>query len=145
MSNQNLNRIERFFATATTAAKRNFMQAYMNDLNLYSPDMQPADPTRWVGAPGVLGVWHSRTHIATAWQENSDQLICRLSVNRAAIDPKTGSFLGGISWDELYLIKNQCGFMNLDAVEVYPAADKLVNVANMRHLWILKNPLPFSL
>ena len=30
------------------------------------------------------------------------------------------------------------------AVEVFPADDQVVNVANMRHLWVLPEPLPFA-
>jgi hypothetical protein len=31
-----------------------------------------------------------------------------------------------------------------DAVEVYPPAGDVVNVANMRHLWVLRDRLPFA-
>lgn len=62
--------------------------------------------------------------------------IARLSINRTAI---TGTrWQDGISWDELQRIKNECGFANHDAVEVFPTADTVVNVANMRHLWVVE-------
>lgn len=65
----------------------------------------------------------------------------RLSINRTSIN-ENGDYLDGITWDELFGIKNKIGFADCDAVEVYPAEKDLTNVANMRHLWIVEN-LPF--
>lgn len=61
----------------------------------------------------------------------------RVSVNRTMINDY-GEFLDGITWDDLFRIKNEIGFADNDAVEVYPAQTDLTNVANIRHLWILK-------
>ncbi len=47
-------------------------------------------------------------------------------------------------WDELQRIKSECGYGNTDAIEIYPADDDVVNVANMRHLWILDSRIPFA-
>jgi hypothetical protein len=66
----------------------------------------------------------------------------RISVNRAEIDDK-GDWLQGISWDTLMEIKRQIGYGDFDAVEVYPKDKDVVNVANMRHLFILDEPLDF--
>ena len=46
----------------------------------------------------------------------------------------------GISWDELQEIKNALGYHNMWLVECYPPEKDLVNVANMRHLFLLKEP-----
>lgn len=43
----------------------------------------------------------------------------------------------GISWDDLQWIKGAAGYRDREAVEVYPRDGDVVNVANMRHLWIL--------
>jgi hypothetical protein len=53
----------------------------------------------------------------------------------------------GLTWDELYETKNVLGFADFEAVEIYPRVDMLVNVANMRHLWLLPNgrTMPFGL
>lgn len=40
-------------------------------------------------------------------------------------------------------IKRQLGYGDFDAVEVYPKDNDVVNVANIRHLFILNEPLPF--
>jgi hypothetical protein len=65
----------------------------------------------------------------------------RLSISRTSIN-ENGDYLDGITWDELFEIKNKVGFADCDAVEVYPAEKDLTFVTNMRHLWIVEN-LPF--
>lgn len=42
----------------------------------------------------------------------------------------------GITWDELYQVKELCGFAECEAVEIYPERGRLVNYASMRHLWV---------
>ena len=68
--------------------------------------------------------------------------IARLSVCRTEI--KGSRWSDGISWDELQEIKNSCGYADCDAVEIYPCDEDVVNVANMRHLWIMRDPIPFA-
>lgn len=43
----------------------------------------------------------------------------------------------GISWDDLAWLKDAAGYADREAVELYPRTGDVVNVANMRHLWIL--------
>lgn len=45
----------------------------------------------------------------------------------------------GISWDDLQKIKSDLGFGHRDAVEIYPKDKDIVNVANMRHLFVLSD------
>lgn len=66
----------------------------------------------------------------------------RLSVNRTSL--AGDRWQDGISWDELQRIKAECGYQHCDAVEVYPAVGDEVNVANMRHLWVLREKLAFA-
>ena len=66
----------------------------------------------------------------------------RLSINRTTFI--NGDWEAGISWDELMHIKIALGYDKFDAVEVYPPIEDVVYVANMRHLWILPDPLPFT-
>ena len=51
-----------------------------------------------------------------------------------------GSWADNISWDELHLVKSAIGYGDIFAVEIYPKNCDIVNVANMRHLWLIKNP-----
>jgi hypothetical protein len=68
--------------------------------------------------------------------------IVRLSVNRTALSGDR--WTDGISWEELQRLKAECGYASRDAVEVFPAERDVVNVANMRHLWVLRQPLEFA-
>ena len=47
----------------------------------------------------------------------------------------------GIAWDDLQRLKRECGYGDADAIEVFPADADVVNVANMRHLWIMAEPV----
>ncbi len=61
----------------------------------------------------------------------------RLSVNRTMINDK-GEWIDGITWEELQKIKNQCGYTDRAAVELFPPEHDIVNVANIRHLFVLE-------
>lgn len=87
-------------------------------------------------------VWRSRDFLVQVFLEPNDVL--RLSVNRTAVDMATGRWVEGITWDELQSVKREAGYGARDAVEVYPSDSDVVNVANMRHLWIMPTELPFK-
>lgn len=44
---------------------------------------------------------------------------------------------GSITWDALFEIKNEIWGEEARAIEAYPQRSKLVNSANIRHLWRL--------
>jgi hypothetical protein len=90
----------------------------------------------------LVAVWRSRGFLAQCFAELDG--IGRLSVNRTTVDPVTRRWDEAITWDDLQRIKRECGFGQQDAVEVYPADRDVVNVANMRHLWIMPGELPFK-
>jgi hypothetical protein len=83
-------------------------------------------------APNRIKVFRNRRYLVQVFQENK---AIRLSVNRTSIDRK-GAWLDGITWDELFQIKNAVGYADFDAVEIFPAERDVVNVANIRHLWV---------
>ena len=64
----------------------------------------------------------------------------RLTVNRVTIGGG-GHFHENITWDELMRCKRETGLGDWYAVEVYPADRDIKHVANMRHLWVLSEPL----
>lgn len=105
----------------------------------------PWAPEDWPssGPPGLVRVFRSRHFLVQEFKAVAPA-IARLSVNRTAIDGKR--WVEGVSWDELQAIKKQCGYGDHDAVEVFPRDVDVVNVANMRHLWILDQtePLRFA-
>lgn len=96
-------------------------------------------PASMVG--NVLNLWRSRRFLAQLYAEPDGVL--RLSINRTTT--ATGDrWVDGITWDELQAVKAECGFGHVWAVEVYPPADCVVNVANVRHLWLLPKAPTFA-
>lgn len=78
-------------------------------------------------------VWISRYYLVQEFQEECGY---RLSVNRTDMLP-SGRWDDNLTWDELQEIKRAVGYGDWYAVEVYPPDLDIVNVANMRHLWVL--------
>jgi len=71
------------------------------------------------------------------------ELGVRLTVNRTAMRPD-GEWEDGITWDELQAIKREIGYGDYYAIEVYPKDADLVDLANMRHLWVPAEDLPYG-
>ncbi len=67
----------------------------------------------------------------------------RLSINRTELNKDATSWKDGITWDEIYNIKNKLGYADYCAIEIYPPVKDLVNVANIRHIFILKTAPDF--
>jgi hypothetical protein len=65
--------------------------------------------------------------------------VVRLSVCRTSL--AGDRWQDGITWDELQRLKRECGYGDADAIEVFPADTDVVNVANMRHLWVMADPI----
>lgn len=115
------------------------MGRYTNHSAVHTVRMQRIPEMEWEGAANgiqddVLGVWQSRDFLAIHYRDDRGE---RLSVNRTAFDRQTGSWRDGIPWDDLQRIKHQCGLGDRWAVELYPPDRDIVNVAAMRHLWLL--------
>jgi len=60
----------------------------------------------------------------------------RISVTRTRLNGR-GDWDDGIHWDEMMKVKRECGFGEVSFVEMYPPDADAVNVANMRHLWLM--------
>jgi hypothetical protein len=91
----------------------------------------------------ILRVWRSRDFLVQEYAEAPPVLV-RLSVLRTTLDPKAGRWVDGITWDELQRLKAECGYGRHDAVELYPADQDVVNVANLRHLWVMRELVEFA-
>ena len=98
-------------------------------------------PSSPPGAPRPFEVYCSREYLVQVFHESRD--VYRISVCRTKRGPD-GRWLDGITWDELQQIKREVGFGDHWAVEVFPADLDVVNVANMRHLWVLKEKPDFA-
>ena len=88
-----------------------------------------------------LRVWRSRRWLVQEFAAPAPALV-RLSIIRTS-RTATG-WEESVNWEELQALKNEVGYRWHDAVEIYPAADDVVNVSNMRHLWIMAEPLSFA-
>lgn len=95
-----------------------------------------------VPIPEGVQVWGSRDHLAVLYHDPNGH--DRLTINSTLMDRSTGRWDDGITWDELMAIKAQCGFADRWAVEVYPPDAEVVDVANLRHLWLLPAPPPYA-
>lgn len=85
-----------------------------------------------------FAVWRSREFLVQAFEEQAPGVHCRLSINRTTVSG--GRWVDGISWDELQRLKAECGLGDMWAVEIFPPDSDVVNVANIRHLWVLADP-----
>lgn len=85
-------------------------------------------------------VWRSRDYLVQVYAEPNGME--RMSISSTTL--LGDRWMDGISWDELMLLKRQCGRGDRDALEVYPSDRDVVNVANMRHLWLPVEPVAFA-
>jgi hypothetical protein len=93
------------------------------------------------GPSGIVKVFRSRDYLVQVFSASGGAAF-RLSVNRTQL---SGSGWGqDIPWVDLQRLKAEAGFGGWDAVEVYPRDTDVVNVANMRHIWIMVDPLSFA-
>lgn len=89
-----------------------------------------------------LQVWRSRDYLVQVFAA-SGPAIYRLSINRTTLG-QDGRWLDGITWDTVQRIKREIGHGHTWAVEIFPADAELVNVANVRHLWLLSQAPEFA-
>jgi hypothetical protein len=113
-------------------------QRFLRQENSKQPvTLAPVSREKWprhASHSGLAEVLRSKTFLVQIFLETPAAL--RLSVCRTELDQK-GKWRDGITWDELMQIKWEAGYGQEWAVELYPDERHIVNVANMRHLWIL--------
>lgn len=131
-------------------AQRREAIAYLERENAKAPERMteipreewPADMYRLPAGRLPQRAWRSRFFLAQLFEERGQHL--RLSINRTMIDESTGGWLADLRWEDLMRVKAECGFSDLWAVEVCPPDSEVVNVANMRHLWLLDKAPPYA-
>lgn len=89
----------------------------------------------------LVRVLRNRDFLVQVFAEPNDVL--RLSIQRCAFDRTSGRWKDGITWDDLQHLKTLSGYGDRTAVELYPPDSDMVNVANLRHLWLLPEPPQF--
>lgn len=90
-------------------------------------------------------VWMSQEYMAQLYpaERKDEPAIGRLSIH--SVHRTAAGWVDNIPWETLQRIKADCGFADLDAIEIYPAERDVVNVANIRHLWLVpRSYLPFA-
>jgi hypothetical protein len=114
-------------------------QIYQDNLQ-YPAHLIPVPQAQWpewkFGSKAKpVGVWRSKDYLVMIFSEDAH---IRLSICRTMV-ASDGHYLEIDGWETMQQLKKECGFGESDAVEVYPKEKDIVNVAKMRHLWIL-NP-----
>ena len=131
-----------FFPGTKAELTRPMVRAYERQRKQWPVLMTPVPEDQWpYDKNRVLGVWRSKWFLATLFNDTPNK---RLTVNRTEFDTVTGQWRQGITWDDLMLIKKECGFGDTWAVEIYPPTNQIINVANMRHLWLLTEKPPYA-
>ncbi len=126
------------FTRMTTAEVRS-AQRYLKQANALLPDVMtkvPEEQWRHIPAnPMPLETWRSCQFVAQVYAEPNG--IERISVNRSEIDEARRCWAEGITWEDLMIIKHELGRGDKCAVEVLPPSNDVVNVASLRHIWVL--------
>lgn len=123
-------------------ASREQRQALKRENKKWPDFMRQVPREQWPEDPEQkrIGVFRSRQFLAQVFREESG---FRISVNRTRLNNR-GRWDDRITWDELQRIKRQIGFGDNWAYEVYPPDGDVVNIANLRHLWIPNEPPGFG-
>lgn len=100
------------------------------------PPHRPEHGTR------ARALWRSRLYLVQLYDAPplGAVEVRQLTINRVTIRAD-GHWEQDIPWDDLQRCKRETGHGDWYAVEVYPRDRDLVHVANMRHLWLLAEPL----
>ena len=120
----------------TTLAK---VRKEMNKANSRRPArMMPVPKEEWPKDnlyPDLKEVWLSNRYLAQVYVEGGGVL--RVSCCRTTLNSNGIGWEENLTWDEMMQIKREICHSESYAVEVLPPDDDIVNVANMRHFWIL--------
>ena len=133
---RNLNREQR---RALEKVKRQLIASYPDTLQVV-PENDPNMP--YSSHPqDIEKIYRSKKFTVILWKAGagfgSYNLGQRFSVWRNTWDSKERRYVDGIQWDEVMDIKREMGFGERVAIEYYPADSETVNLANMRHVFLI--------
>lgn len=133
--------------TPITKQDLSLKRKYLREENKKWPaDLTPIPPDMWPRSNNAsveqrrINALRSRDFLVQVFMDRDH---VRMTINRTELD-SDGDWKAGITWDELMTLKGQAGFADRWAVEVFPPQSEVVNVANMRHLWILDGEPAFG-
>jgi hypothetical protein len=137
-------------AKGTTTEERKFREYFGETNNRLGDENKKFEQDKMVRVPtpeemkGIdnppYELWRSRDFIVFLF---NDKGFVRISAVRSSINDN-GDWSDDITWDELFMLKCSVGFEHSDCVEVFPAVADYVNVSNMRHLWVMNDPIAFK-
>lgn len=84
-----------------------------------------------------IRAWRSRAFLVMEYAAKDGA--SRLTLCRCQL-ADDGDWRQDISWDDIQRLKRECGYSTRCAVELYPPDANVVNVANMRHIWLIDPP-----
>lgn len=110
----------------------------------YPAHLVEVPPSDWPisSTAGPQEVWRSRDYLVQVFSSDDPAVLVRLSVSRSALS--AGGWQDNIPREVLQQLKNECGYAMHDALEVYPCAGDVVHVANMRHIFVMRDPVSFA-
>ena len=117
----------------------------MMDLSMVGKSLAVPSGSRWqrwesrldhpMTPQGLVEVWLSKVYLVQVYMHPDEAPYRRLSIRRV-----DGSEILE-RWDELQAIKNDVYGKDAVAFELFPNQANVVNVANIRHLWISASPM----
>lgn len=110
----------------------------------FSPAFEKIPAPEWEKLPVDImprEVWRNNRFLVMLYEESNN--ILRLSILRTELRAD-GHWRDGIAWEELQAIKRGIGHGETFAVEIFPKDTDAITAANIRHLWLLPEPLPFG-
>ena len=126
---RDLNRQQR---RALEKAKRVLINTYPEELTRVSED----DPNLpYTSHPQDLdSIWRNKKFTVMVWNVPAGK---KMTISRNTWDSHACRYKDGITWDEIMEIKRGIGMGEENAVEFYPPDSEVINIANVRHIWIL--------
>lgn len=104
----------------------------------HSTELLPVPRDEWPTKPEHLQeVWRNNSYLVQVYSDGGNT---RITVNRVAVGAGL-EWKENIPFEDLMKIKADVGYKYRQAIEIYPPESKVVNVANMRHLWVLPHDL----
>lgn len=133
---RDLNREQR---RALEKARRQQMASYPDTLEIV-PETDPNIP--YSSHPqDIEHIYRSKKYTVILWKigvgftgYNFGQ---RFSISRNEWNSKDRRYKDGLTWDEIMDIKREMGFGERTAIEYYPADSETINIANMRHIFLV--------
>ena len=128
-SDLNLNREQR---RALAKVKQKLIASYPDKLTLVDEN----DPNLPYSShpEDILEIWRSKKYLVIVWKVPAGK---KLSISRQEWNPTERRYKDGITWDEIMEIKHDIGMGNKTGIEFFPADDEVMNLANVRHIWIV--------